>query len=735
MASIIISNAQTRWKDSIASSPTLGLAVRSNGEERVKVIDSFGNVYNASLDAPTVAPTLSLVTASGMTDGWYGYAYAYASSKFPFVEASAIGGKLYPRSNPSPSETIEITGNDHVEVEVTKTTNTLIDEIWVFRTERFATELEAQTAADAGQMFLIATIANDGIAGTETHEDDDDVGGTDPAEFDNFTAPQFQFCVYYEPYWWGFGNFPFNAEASWNNAHTGSTGLIELSNVLDTWYDGRDGQTVRLSGITTGGIDGRGTFRFKWLTSTTATVYTTDSATPVALPSTGSGTIIVQGPATTLFRSKLKNPFAWGWTQVIGDAIIPQQYAFKVGGGMGTALAVVPNEPILKMDTELPSKCFTLNLRAAGTSQFEPTLRCISDVYSITSHFSQFAARTSQGVAVLWGIDFKNFVVLESNGMYQKPVDCPLTLTLRSLSGNKSLQFLAHGVYDARTELNCLWVPAYNNLSLVNLGLFQHAPSNSWSFSNEHDVLASATIEDPYDSTRKTIVGTESGFVGQAFAPNWYNNWLPDTGLYYGTIASATVTTITKSDVEDFNTTDDGIIGNWCLITDAEGKQEQIARIANVTDDTLTFDRIYSVDGEDNSEFSPTPAVGWKFYIGIIESRILKHFDLDQPSADKRYMELWLTQQNVNASVAGTLVRIYREYAFPLNPQQIAVERNEYISDILGDSDVWYQKSTLPSELTKSNAFEIINRGYAAWRLFNITFKLSSPDVRNSPNA
>lgn len=291
MASIIISNAQNRWKDSIVSSPTLGLAVRSNGEEKVKVIDSFGNVVEAGIPAPTVAPSLSLSAGTDLTDGWYGYAYVYASSKYPFIEANAIGGKLYPRSNPSSATVIEVTGNDDVVVEVTKTTDTRIDEIWIFRTERFATQLEAETAAEAGALFYLATVANNGVAGTTTYTDDDDVGGVDQIEFDNFEAPQFQFGAYYEPYFYGFGNLPFVAQVSWDNSHTGSTGLIELVDASDKWYDGRNEQTVRLEGITTGGIDGRGTFKFLYVSATTATV-TTDGETPVALPSTGSGTII-----------------------------------------------------------------------------------------------------------------------------------------------------------------------------------------------------------------------------------------------------------------------------------------------------------------------------------------------------------------------------------------------------------------------------------------------------------
>lgn len=78
---------------------------------------------------------------------------------------------------------------------------------------------------------------------------------------------------------------------SWDNTNTGTTGKV--TRTTGTWTTAYNGQRLTLSGITTGGIDGSGTFLFLWLTSTTATV-TIDGVTPVALPSTGSGTITIR---------------------------------------------------------------------------------------------------------------------------------------------------------------------------------------------------------------------------------------------------------------------------------------------------------------------------------------------------------------------------------------------------------------------------------------------------------
>lgn len=719
--SSIITGTQKRSKDSFAASPVVGLAVRANGEEKVKVIDPRGNVYDAGFTPPTVAPTISDDGVGLLPNAkWVAYLYVYASSIFPFVESDlAVDGKLYPRSNPSPFTAYQISGagSRKNEVEVTKTTAAGIDIIWIFRTTFFDTQIEAETAAEGGFAFFVGEVANSGGAGTVTFSDNQPTDSADQIQNDNYVSAQFQFTVFYDPYWWGFGNLPFAAAASWANTHTAGAGKITLT-AGDTWFSGRNGQNVTVTGITTGGFDGNGTFKLLNLTSTTATV-TIDGTTPVAL-GTGSGTVTVQGPATTLYRSKPRNPFAWGFTEVIGVANVPQQYAFKIGGGMGTALAVIPNNATLKLDCEYPAKCFTLNLRAAGTSSFESTLRIISDVYSVSAHFSEFPATTRDGQTVLWGLDYKNFCILQSDGISQVPISTPIPKILRALTQDRTRQLLAHGVYDPRTELNCIFVATANSLSLVNYLIYQHAPTGFWGFSNEHDVLSSATIQDTLTGSIKTFVGTQTGILGQAFVDGVWSNWLPDTGAYAGEIVSATVDSITITG--DFNLIDDGLEGNWVLITDATGQQEQYARISAVTLHTLTFDLIRPLIGGGNDEFDPTPAAGWLFYIGLIECRLLKYFDFNAPSTDKQLVELWATQQNTDEVASlQTLVRFYRERANTY--RQFTLLQSQYGPDDDESSDAWFTVEDIPSELVKMFGLEFINRGYTQWRFVNLVLK------------
>ena len=157
------------------------------------------------------------------------------------------------------------------------------------------------------------------------------------------------------------------------------------------------------------------------------------------------------------------------------------------------------------------------------------------------------------------------------------------------------------------------------------------------------------------------------------------------------------------------------------LVTDANGGSEQYARISARTGTQLTFDLFRSYTYGFTTQFSPTPTAGYLFYIGLIECNLIKYFDFQQPSADKRLLELWLTQQNTDPTTAGTLIRYYRERSSTYFAQ-VAMLQNTSEDDIL--SDTWFTKDQLPAELIKCLGIQIINRGYQAWRFFNMAIKL-----------
>lgn len=718
----IISNPQTRIKDTYACSPTVGITVRANGEEATSIINSNGvDVQLAGITPPSDPPNLNLtaVGSGNLTNNTYvAYVYVWAATvAYPFVNSTlSINGSLAPRSNPSPNAAIHITGGaSNVNVTVFNTTRTDITEIWIFRTEYFTTSTEAQTAAAAGQAFYIGKVTNNTAGGSQIYLDNNAFTGIDQVEEDNYVAPTFQFAVYYDPYWWGFGNFTFTANATWA-VSSGQTIITIFS--PDKWYDGRNGQNLSLSTITTGGFNGMGQFKFLYVSPTTCVATLDGTLGTVQNIGAGSGVITIQGPAVTLYRSKPRNPLAWGFTEAIGSALVPQEYAFLVGGGLGTALAVIPNTGLLKLDTEYPTKCYTLNLRLAGSSSFEQSLRIISELYSVSSHWSQFQATTQQGLATLWGIDYKNYAILQCNGATQYPVSGPIPVILRRLTQNRSKQLSCHGIYDARTEMNCIWVTTNDAISQVNYLIYQHAPTGFWGFMDEKDLLCSASIQDTTTGENKTFVGTQTGFFGTAFVANLFNNWLPSTGTYTGNIASATTTSITIDvSVGSFNIVDIGIIGNWCLITDPDHGSEQWARISAVTAQTLTFNAIYPFLGGATSSFDPIPIAGSFFYIGMIECLLEKRYDLEIPTVLKTISEFWATQTHVDNPL---ILRFFRELR-ETPDIQFTIDENLYLDTT--ESDTWVSRIKAPNLPAYSFGVQIIQRGYLNYKLVNFLFK------------
>lgn len=723
-------------KPTFATSPTTGLTVRANGEETPLVLDTAGGAHSILMPGSDNSIAAEPVITDHATTGvfppnkWVAYTYVYAATtQYPFVENDvAIGGSVAPRGQPNRQASHQISSDGRsLDLEFLQTSRDDIDQIWIFRTAFFDSALEASENAIAGNAFFIAAIPNvPAEAGvTPATYTDAIAAGTDQIEIDNGFLPNFRYVIYHDPYWWGWGNVPFQAEASWV-----AEGTITLTESGKKWFIGRDHQFLRLEGVTTGGIDGHGTFQFRWIDETHGHVGS--DVADLTIPADGTGTVVLQGPASSLYRSKARNPFSWGRTTLIGDLRIPEEYAFKVGGGIGTAIGVVPNTSLLVLSTEFPAGIFTLDLRLAGTDNFESSLRQISDFYSFTSHFSQFPATRTDNRVVLWGWDAKNYAILETDGFAIYPISQQVSKTLRTMTQDRSRQQLAHGAYDARNRLNCLWLPTANSGMLVNFLICQHAPTGQWFMRDEKDVLCSAQFQDGDTNLNKIYVGTQTGFVGEAFTEGYFWDWLSTASNAAGLITAATATTIT---VPALTADEDGYIGNWCLVTDVNGEHEQWAKISAV--DTglkkFTFDFIYSEVGGGTAAFNPIPTAGWRFYVGLIEVRALKYFDLSAPSADKKLSELWFTMDGVDAVLkiggdGSTFLRYYRDrQSTPYPPLaddllNIPLKQNKFEDDSTGTEN-WFTQEP-PTDRIKTFGVEIIDRAYLAWKLYNWTMKV-----------
>ncbi len=526
----IVSNlSQSRWKDSVASSPSIDLCLIANGEERSQVFSSKGVASFAGFDPPEVAPTVALDGAGNLTDDLfvvYKYVYA-ATSKYPLAKSTqAAGGNLSPRSNPSPASTpFQITGgNKKTAVTVTKTTRPDVDKIWVYRTQLFVSAELAQVAGEAGLLFYLGEVTNDGNTGVAEYSDNS-LSVQEQIENDNLVAPTCQFAAYYDPYFFLFGANEIEVEVD-----LAITGIITILNTFDgTWFSGRNGQFVKLQGVETGGFDGFGTFYFKFLTSTTAQL-TLDASgdTLASAPFFGTTKAKVYGFSTSLYRSKPNNPFAWGETVTIGTAVVSRSWVMKVGGGKGIAMTVIPSSSLLKLDLDGPPRSFVFNLKQTQTDAFKATRRLISDTYIPSNNFCQFTGLDENKQLQTFALDSRNFTITQTDGGSVVPIGDNAFLELRKLISETSKHIHFHGFYDPNTELNCFFYREDDGLPHIHRMIYNHAPSHQWGTLDCFDVQCSAVVVDSV--TGKTIVlgGTSGGFVGQLLYPNKAINWLDD---------------------------------------------------------------------------------------------------------------------------------------------------------------------------------------------------------------
>lgn len=704
---ILISGLQNRVKNSAAYAEELGLMLIANGEEMPYLLTAQGERIPAGLTVPTDTPTVADTTTGNLPNGDYVvYKVVYvAESSFPLIAQVVY-------SNPGPQSAvyhITGTGNRKVTVSFSASTNSLITHVYLFRTDPQTTSDLAQTAADAGDMNFVAKVAN--TTGTLTIQDNTaSVIGNELIQLINFTVPQFRFVVWDGSYYWGFANHPFYANATWE-----TDGAITLNDPsTDKFWGGRDNQYITFDSVHSGGIDNRGTYLFKQTGDYTGKVVLSDGS-DTTLPSSVSGNIVITGDTATLYRSGYRNPFQWGYLQSIGGIYVPSLWLLKISGSLGTAIAIIPDQQLLKLDMEFPALCLTFSLQSSSTDVFQQTRRQVSRLHSVTSHFSQFAA-IADGRQVLWGMDYKNLAIVQSDGYTQVPISGPISILLRQLSRDRNLHLICHGIYDPTTECNCIWLSSNKTESnplpfKFDICIYQHAPTGYWGMFSDYGILASAPIEDPITSERSILVGTENGFLGKAFDETTYGNFLPTNSLLSGSIWKATSTTITRAEgQDDFSPTDAGLVGNYCVIVDPQGLNPQVVKITATTNDTLTFGtplQPIPFSSVDSGLVEPQ----WKFFIGLIELRMLKYFNDSSPALDKAPREYWSTLEDAN----NPQIEFYSEHETV--PQMAAFLKQD------STLDSWFTKLDFPTGKKHSYGLALVERSYSPTKFFDFTLK------------
>lgn len=529
---VIADNQQSIRRNTYAAAPSLELTVIANGEEQTRIVDINGNIVRAGIEPPSVTPIAASGGAGSLETGkYYGYVYVYAATtNYPKVEAeTAAGGSVAPRSNPSDPVIYLSSGATKSEITVQTTTRSDITEIWVYRTVAATTGSGALVLAEAGQLFYLGSVDNLLDGSTVVFTDTGTISVGEQIMLNNLLAPTFENVVYYHPYFYGIGNTNFESRVQLN-----ADGTVEIIDATKVWYEGRSGQFIKFLGIDSGGIDGNGTYYFQWTSATEGYVSTdSDGNDQATFSLQGTTTATIYGLRATLFRSQAKNPFAWGETVEIGDAIAVRLWNLAIGAGAATALAVVPNYALLQIDTINPNKSYTLSLKVADSDTFAGTLKPISEQASATSNFCRFAGTMTDGNQVLMGLDCQQFAILQSDGTVQISAGAPVPELLKSMPKDLQTQLSFFGQYDPYHELNCFWFKTSSSPSEIDQLVFFHHPSGEWGAAKDYDLTATAVVTDDQTNEKLILGGTSTGFLGRVFSPNTHQNWSDATEVLY----------------------------------------------------------------------------------------------------------------------------------------------------------------------------------------------------------
>lgn len=760
MPRIINSNPQNRVKDCFATAPKIDLVLRTNGEERVSVISSLGDIIPAGFDSPLSAPSITISATTAVWDAgkYWNYVFAFvAKQAYPLVEnAITGGGSVAPRSNPSPSAQTDSNTNANKAriINAGTTSRADISHIWIYRTVLYDTVDEAQTAADAGNAFWIGEVQNNANVATVPFVDTN-IESQEQVETDNFSALQGRYCVFDGNFFWVIGNDPFICEVD-----VSSTGFVTIvDQVNNKWFDGRNGQVAIFTGITSGGSDNYGNFYIKILSNSSAQVYQDIGLTQtIGVNPFGRTQITIKGQSTILYRSKIRNPFSWGYTDIVNDVNVPTPYNYSLGGGRTTSLAIIPNLNLLKIDTEGPNRTFTLNLKNAGTPNFETSLRPISDTYCSSVHSSQFSATDDKGRAQLWSLDSKSFAIVQCDGSSQTPVSDPVYKTLRTLSLDQADRDFFHGNYLPRVELNCMFVRSRGVQNLINLCLYQHWPTNQWGMVNVFDLLCSAQILDPYTNEQKLFVGTVSGNIGEFAAEDQYWNWTDtplegtiDNVAFFGTYP------ILEFNKFTYNFGQPGVLYNWMLtyLEEADGSLVLFgfARIAKVEEGGsqwhVTIDQYLSRDLDTGFPLGITGK--WHFHVGVIELIAARFFNASLPFETKKVEEVltsWMysnADENLTPPGFGIGANYRWDITGALTPtKEVYLTKRDYSLPKITNPDS-SDTSLLPVHFTKIDKFSIdqsaifgimvTDRNYTPVQLMNYEIRLSSDAPNNGRNS
>jgi len=661
MAYSVIRTGQNITKDCVVGDRAMDRYAVFNGLERVRRIDKNENATIMGVDAAT-NPTAALdAGAGGITGGgWYAWRAVYASRTYTRPVPVLDDSGNYTRGNMSPgSVTLNIPGaNRQVDVTVPGINQAGITHVLLYRSLASATEADAQD----GPFFYVAQAVN--IVGNVVINDTiaDGVVGI-VAETDNFPPNAYRYAVAANGYIFALGNFPIGANLTCTV--TPGSSVVTLDSGV-AFYDGIRGWRFKCTNDGSGGIDDAGLYFVNYVDGQTLQLIDAEG-NPVNYDGdlSGSGQLFTTYlPGFVLRWCKFSEPEAWPAENLIN---------FE---GDGTGLIQLPNQPVLLVCTDQPTM-YTLDLNLVGTTSFKTNKSTVSTEYTATSHYS---------LCVVDGrvraIDARKSCIIETDGTNAVNISGSFVPKIfEYLSKDLNAIRLWHCAYDQRQKLFGAFVTFDGAQRLIDFCVGQYTLTGGWFFNLEKDLLCTGYYVHPETEEFMVLGGTEGpgedhgGVWGRIWCPTVYDEWIPSGSLRSGTITSVANSLSFGVDTTDGDlaTIGDGLIGRWVMVCDAKGEYAQVGYIISNTVSGIVVNRV--INGLDNTQFSPAPEVGWKFYLGLIECRWgPKKFDFNDPDVLKKVIEIWCCVHNHNEA-DPPFVRLYRGFETGYAEQLTLTER------------------------------------------------------------
>jgi hypothetical protein len=645
---IFVGTMQGVTKDCVAGDRLMNRYVVFNGLNKPRRINSNLQMELLGIPQATV-PTLGGVIAGGLTTGkWYAWVAVYASTLYNRPTPATDGSSDMIRGNPSTSVSVLLAGTGR-EIVVTNPNQDGITTALIYRSLGASTQAEAE----AGPFYYSGKADYSGAA-TVTVSDTtaDNLLGL-AVEQDNYEPPAYRYAIAASSYIFIGGNFSIGSGVTCSV----TPGSPLVSGGADIFYDGIDSWTFKLLGDSTGGIGNSGMYYCEYVDAHTLRLLDA-SGVPMNYSGSASGAgqqFMCYIPGNVLRWSKRGEPESY-----------PALNLIQFEGDI-TGIAQVPNQPILLVFTDSPS-CYALDLTLIGTDTFKTRRRAISTTNSVTSHYSLVAVDS-----LVRGIDARRQCILESDGTRLVDISGQFVPRIwEHLSNDENLIKLWHCAYDQTQSLFSAFVTFRGSHRIIDFAIGQNTLTGGWFFNFEKDLLCSYSgyIDDATGESM-TLGGTEGigqgygGVWGRIWTPGLYSEWIPTESVLSGVLTAGTSTTLTI-DLSGGPLVGD-LSGRWVLVSDANGEYAQVAYIRSNTADTITIQSV--VGGALQLEFSPVPAAGYKFYLGLIEMRWgPKRFDWGDSDVPKKVWEVLACCVDHNED-DPPFVRIYRGFEYGYTSQ------------------------------------------------------------------